>query len=125
MYNLYKTELPKSNYIPNLKSTIPQTTRSKSKKIDLNTLLSRNDLNIKIKNTSVNRKLLNENYLDFMIQEKLNYADVEKIINHYSKKIDEHKQKYDANKNLLKKKKGRIKQFEYDTVYKPFATYKI
>ena len=108
MYNLYKTELPNFKSVPNSRSSFPKSTKNKTKKIKINNLLSRNDLNKKIKNISLNRKLLSENYLDFMIQEKLNYADVEKIINHYSKKIDEYTQRYDENKNLINKKKQEL-----------------
>ena len=109
MYNLYKTELPNFKSVPNSRSSFPKSTKNKTKKIKINNLLSRNDLNKKIKNISLSRKLLSENYLDFMIQEKLNYADVEKIINHYSKKIDEYTQRYDENKNLINKKKKELK----------------
>ena len=79
MYNLYKTELPNFKSVPNTKRSSLESTKKRTKKIKINNLLSRNDLNKKIKNLSLNRKLLSEKYLDFMIQEKLNYADVEKI----------------------------------------------
>ena len=108
MYNLYKTELPNFKSVPNTKRSSPESIKKRTKKIKINNLLSRNDLNKKIKNLSLNRKLLSEKYLDFMIQEKLNYADVEKIINHYSKKIDEYIQRYDENKNLINKKKQEL-----------------
>ena len=108
MYNLYKTELPNFKSVPNTKRSSLESTKKRTKKIKINNLLSRNDLNKKIKNLSLNRKLLSEKYLDFMIQEKLNYADVEKIINHYSKKIDDYLQKYDENKNLINKKKQEL-----------------
>ena len=108
MYNLYKTELPNFKSVPNTKRSSLESTKKRTKKIKINNLLSRNDLNKKIKNLSLNRKLLSEKYLDFMIQEKLNYADVEKIINHYSKKIDEYIQRYDENKNLINKKKQEL-----------------
>ena len=116
MYNLYKTELPNFISSPSSKKNIPNSTRKKIKKIKINNLLSRSDLNKKIIEQSVNRKLLSENYLDFMIQEKLIYADVDKITNHYSKKIDEYKQKFDENQNLIIKKKEELKNLNM-TIY--------
>ena len=116
MFNLYKTELPNFISSPSSKKNIPNSTRNKIKKIKINNLLSRSDLNKKIIEQSVNRKLLSENYLDFMIQEKLIYADVDKITNHYSKKIDEYKQKFDENQNLIIKKKEELKNLNM-TIY--------
>ena len=116
MFNLYKTELPNFISSPSSKKNIPNSTRKKIKKIKINNLLSRSDLNKKIIEQSVNRKLLSENYLDFMIQEKLIYADVDKITNHYSKKIDEYKQKFDENQNLIIKKKEELKNLNM-TIY--------
>ena len=108
MYGLYKTELKNLNSSRASKSKISDATKIRIKKFQINNLLSRNDLNKKIINNSLNRKLLSENYLDFMIQEKLTYADVEKIIEHYSKKIDDYKKKHDENKNLILKKKEEL-----------------
>ena len=108
MYGLYKTELKNLNSSRASKSKISDATKIRIKKFQINNLLSRNDLNKKIINNSLNRKLLSENYLDFMIQEKLTYADVEKIIEHYSKKIDDYKKKHEENKNLILKKKEEL-----------------
>ena len=86
MYNLYKTELP--NFSPSSKSknSLPKSTNTRNRKLKINKLLSRKDLNEKIQNISLNRQLLSEKYLDFIIKEKLNYANVDKITNYYSKK---------------------------------------
>ena len=109
MYNLYKTELP--NFSPSSKSknSLPKSTNTRNRKLKINKLLSRKDLNEKIQNISLNRQLLSEKYLDFIIKEKLNYADVDKITNYYSKKIEQYKQKYDENQNLIIKKKEELK----------------
>ena len=109
MHNIYKTELPNFLSFSKSKNSLPKTTRNRNKKIKINNLLSRKDLNKKIQNISLNRQLLNEKYLDFIINEKLNYADVDKITNYYSKKIDENKQKFDENQNLINKKKNELK----------------
>jgi len=121
MYNLYKTELKNYNFTSSYKNKSPKSTKIKPKKIKINNLLSRNDLNKKIINESKNRKILSENYLDFMIKEKLNYASVDKIISHYSNKIDEYKKKFDENQNIIKKKKGELKNMNmalYTTLVK-------
>ena len=121
MYNLYKTELKNYNFTSSYKNKSPKSTKVKPKKIKINNLLSRNDLNKKIINESKNRKILSENYLDFMIKEKLNYASVDKIISHYSNKIDEYKKKYDENQNIIKKKKEELKNMNmalYTTLVK-------
>ena len=109
MHNIYKTELPNFLSFSKSKKSLPKTTRNRNKKIKINNLLSRKDLNKKIQNISLNRQLLNEKYLDFIINEKLNYADVDKITNYYSKKIDEQKQKFDENQNLINTKKKELK----------------
>ena len=121
MYNLYKTELKNYNFTSSYKNKSPKSTKVKPKKIKINNLLSRNDLNKKIINESKNRKILSENYLDFMIKEKLNYASVDKIISHYSNKIDEYKKKFDENQNIIKKKKEELKNMNmalYTTLVK-------
>ena len=121
MYNLYKTELKNYNFTSSYKNKSPKSTKIKPKKIKINNLLSRNDLNKKIINESKNRKILSENYLDFMIKEKLNYASVDKIISHYSNKIDEYKKKFDENQNIIKKKKEELKNMNmalYTTLVK-------
>ena len=121
MYNLYKTELKNYNFTSSYKNKSPKSTKVKPKKIKINNLLSRNDLNKKIINESKNRKILSENYLDFMIKEKLNYASVDKIISHYSNKIDEYKKKFDENQDIIKKKKEELKNMNmalYTTLVK-------
>ena len=121
MYNLYKTELKNYNFTSSYKNKSPKSTKVKPKKIKINNLLSRNDLNKKIINESKNRKILSENYLDFMVKEKLNYASVDKIISHYSNKIDEYKKKFDENQNIIKKKKEELKNMNmalYTTLVK-------
>ena len=105
MYNLYKTELPNFKSVPNSRSSFPKSTKNKTKKIKINNLLSRNDLTKKIITESWTRQQLSENYLDFMIKEKLDYANIDKIVEHYSSKIDEYKKKYDKNIDIIKKKK--------------------
>ena len=126
MYNLYKTELKNYNFTSSYKNKSPKSTKVKPKKIKINNLLSRNDLNKKIINESKNRKILSENYLDFMIKEKLNYASVDKIISHYSNKIDEYKKKFDENQNIIKKKKEELKNMNmalYTTLVKYLQFY--
>ena len=80
MHNIFKTELRNCASNPNFKNKLPLTTKNRNKKIIINNLLSRKDLNKKILNNSLNKKLLSGSYLNFMIQEKLAYADVDKII---------------------------------------------
>ena len=126
MYNLYKTELKNYNFTSSYKNKSPKSTKVKPKKIKINNLLSRNDLNKKIINESKNRKILSEHYLDFMIKEKLNYASVDKIISHYSNKIDEYKKKFDENQNIIKKKKEELKNMNmalYTTLVKNLQFY--
>ena len=114
MFNLYKTELPYSNSSPKSKNKFPKSTKNKNKKIQINNLLSRKDLNKKIINSSLNRKLLSENYLDFLIKEKLIYADIDKIAAHYSKKIDEYKQRYDENQNIINQKRKELQDLNME-----------
>ena len=83
---------------------------SKKKKIIFNSILSRKDLNQKIKERNANRELLNDNYLEFIIHEKIKYADVDKIIDYYSDKIHTKIKEYNDNEILIKKKKEELKQ---------------
>ena len=83
---------------------------SKKKKIIFNSTLSRKELNQKIKERNINRELLNDNYLEFIIHEKIKYADVDKIIDYYSEKIHTKLKEYNDNEILIKKKKEELKQ---------------
>ena len=83
---------------------------SKKKKIIFNSTLSRKELNQKIKERNANRELLNDNYLEFIIHEKIKYADVDKIIDYYSDKIHTKLKEYNDNEILIKKKKEELKQ---------------
>ena len=111
MYNLFPTELKNDNNITTSQRLIPTSVKDTTKKIKINNLLSRNDLTKKIITESWTRQQLSENYLDFMIKEKLDYANIDKIVEHYSSKIDEYKKKYDENIDIIKKKKRRTKKY--------------
>ena len=124
MHNIFKTELRNCASNPNFKNKLPLTTKNRNKKIIINNLLSRKDLNKKILNNSLNKKLLSGSYLNFMIQEKLAYADVDKIIDHYSKKIDEYKKKYDENQNIILKKKQELYNLNMDLYTNLVKNYK-
>ena len=78
-YEKYKSENNSPLNISNM---------SENKKIYFNKTLSRNDINKKIIERSINKEILNDNYLEFIIHEKIKYADVDKIIEYYSEKIN-------------------------------------
>ena len=121
MYNLFPTELKNDNNITTSQRLIPTSVKDTTKKIKINNLLSRNDLTKKIITESWTRQQLSENYLDFMIKEKLDYANIDKIVEHYSSKIDEYKKKYDENIDIIKKKKEELKNIKiliYETLVK-------
>ena len=79
-------------------------------KIHFNETLSRKDINKKLIERNLNRELLNDNYLEFIINEKIKYADVDKIIEYYSSKINSKIKRYNDNECLIKKKKAELKQ---------------
>ena len=108
MHSLYQTELKTINSTQRIKRFFPNSTTNKKTKIQLNNLLSRNDLNKKIKERSLVRTLLSDDYLKYIIKEKLNYADIDKITEHYSKKIFVYQKRYDENKILINKKKEEL-----------------
>lgn len=83
---------------------------SQKKKIIFYSTLSRKELNQKIKERNANRELLNDNYLEFLIHEKIKYADIDKIIDYYSEKIHTKLKEYNDNEILIKKKKEELKQ---------------
>ena len=82
----------------------------KKKKIYFNKTLSRNDINKKIIERSLNKELLNDNYLEFIIHEKIKYADVDKIIEYYSEKMNSKLKKYNNNESLIEKKRQELRQ---------------
>ena len=113
MNNLFPTEVKNDNNNISLSQIIISTLNKNSdEKIKINNLISRNDLTKKIITESQNRKKLSENYLDFMIKEKLNYVNVDKIIEHYDSKIEVYKKKYDENINIIKQKKEELKNIK-------------
>ena len=83
---------------------------NKKNKIVFNKLLSRNDINKKIIERSINREALNDNYLEFIIHEKIKYADVDKIIEYYSGKINSKLKKYNDNEALISQKKIELQK---------------
>ena len=80
----------------------------------LNKTLSRNDINKNLIEKSLNRELLNDNYLEFIIHEKIKYADVDKIIEYYSERINYKLKKYNQNEILIKKKKQELKNLNME-----------
>ena len=70
----------------------------------LNKTLSRNDINKNLIEKSLNRELLNDNYLEFIRHEKIKYADVDKIIEYYSERINYKLKKYNQNEILIRKR---------------------
>ena len=113
MNNLFPTEVKNDNNNISLSQIIISTSNKNiPEKIKINNLISRNDLTKKIITESQTRKKLSENYLDFMIKEKLNYVNVDKIIEHYDSKIEVYKKKYDENINIIKKKKEELKNIK-------------
>ena len=83
---------------------------SRNNKIHFNKTLSRSDINKQISERNLNRELLYDNYLEFIINEKIKYADVDKIIDYYSEKIHTKLKKYNDNEIMIKKKKEELKQ---------------
>ena len=83
---------------------------SKKKKIYFNKTLSRSDINKKIIERSINKEILNDNYLEFIIHEKIKYADVDKIIEYYSEKMNSKLKIFNTNEILIEKKKQELKQ---------------
>ena len=59
---------------------------------------------------NINRELLSENYLEYIINERIKYADVDKIIDYYSEKIHSKLKRYNDNEILIKSKKNELKQ---------------
>ena len=113
MNNLFPTEVKNDNNNISLSQIIISTSNKNiPEKIKINNLISRNDLTKKIITESQSRKKLSENYLDFIIKEKLNYVNVDKIIEHYDSKIEVYKKKYDDNINIIKQKKEELKNIK-------------
>ena len=83
---------------------------NQKKKIIFNKILSRNDINKKIIERSINKEILNDNYLEFIIHEKIKYADVDKIIEYYSEKMNAKIKKYNDNETLISKKKKELQK---------------
>ncbi len=106
-YEKYKSENNSPLNISNM---------SENKKIYFNKTLSRNDINKKIIERSINKEILNDNYLEFIIHEKIKYADVDKIIEYYSEKINTKLKIYNTNEILIEKKKKELKQLNM-TIY--------
>ena len=79
-----------------------------------NKTLSRNDINKNLIEKSLNRELLNDNYLEFIIHEKIKYADVDKIIEYYSERINYKLKKYNQNEILIRKKKQELKNLNME-----------
>ena len=110
--NLFPTEVKNVNNISTSQKIIPNINKNSTEKIKINNLISRNDLTKKIITESWNKKQLSENYLDFMIKERINYVNIDNIIEHYDSKIDEYKKRYDDNINIIKKKKEELKNMK-------------
>ena len=105
--NFSITELEKEYEISKSEKNSPSNTNKKNK-IFFNKTLSRNDINKKIIERSLNREILNDNYLEFIIHEKIKYADVDKIIEYYSEKLNSKIKKYNNNKILIENKKKEL-----------------
>ena len=83
---------------------------NQKKKIIFNKILSRNDINKKIIERSINKEILNDNFIKFIIHEKIKYADVDKIIEYYSEKMNAKIKKYNDNETLISKKKKELQK---------------
>ena len=103
-YEKSKSENSSPSNISNISST------SKKKKIYFNKTLSRSDINKKIIERSINKEILNDNYLEFIIHEKIKYADIDKIIDYYSEKMNAKLKIFNTNEILIEKKKQELKQ---------------
>ena len=80
------------------------------KNIYFNKTLSRKDINQKISEKNINKELLNDNYLEFIIHEKIKYADMDKITEYYSQKIKSKLKMYNDNEILIEKKKKELNE---------------
>ena len=58
---------------------------------------------------NLNREILNENYLEFILNEKIKYADADKIIDYYTEKINTKIKRYNNNETLIEQKKKELK----------------
>ena len=105
-----KLQIYKKNSISKKRNYSPSQNNKKKLNISFNRTLSRKDINQKIIKKNINKELLNDNYLEFIIHEKIKYADVDKICDYYSEKINSKIKIYNDNEILIKSKKKELKQ---------------
>ena len=72
-------------------------------------ILDRNNLLKKYKLKKKEDKEIKENFLDFILNENSNYADIDKIIEHYKNIELKKKNEYSNNLLIIKKKKEILK----------------
>ena len=61
------------------------------------------------------KEIINENFLDYLINEQTNYANFGKVINFYEEKLRKNKNKYDENLKIIEKKKKEIENLQTTT----------
>ena len=67
------------------------------------------EINLDLKNKKDDLIKVKENLLDFLIEEKANFADFDKIYEHYQKELKENYRKYNHNKLIIDKKEQEYK----------------
>ena len=67
------------------------------------------EINLDLKNKKDDLIKVKENLLDFLIEEKANFADFDKIYEHYQNELKEHYKKYNQNKIIIYKKEEEYK----------------
>ncbi len=67
------------------------------------------EINMDLKNKKDDLIKVKENLLEFLIEEKANFADFDKIYEHYQKELKENYRKYNQNKLIIEKKEQEYK----------------
>ena len=67
------------------------------------------EINMELKNKKDDLVKVKENLLEFLIEEKANFADFDKIYEHYQKELKENYRKYNHNKLIIDKKEQEYK----------------
>ena len=64
------------------------------------------------KNQKEEKEIMNENFLDYLINNQSNYANFEKITEYYEEKLRKNEKKFNENLKIIKQKKEEIQNLK-------------
>ncbi len=67
------------------------------------------------KNQKKEKEIINENFLNYLIDEQPNYANFDNVIDFYEEKLRKNKSKYNENLKIIEKKKEELKNLQLTT----------